>query len=1079
MSNRSEIYKKIENILKSENYPEEILFNCKELLNCKDEKNGLNRIFILKDIIEFIIKFYTFLEIMYIYTCKDKKDEVDECIKKIFHINTWGKWKTILDSKKLSEFIGREIPSLNFVLEELKRFCKETKIIEWRNEKVHGDLYWIFLDNVDNQESSEIDNIIEKLCDFLNKIEKVSKNIKIDQGKELRACIDKKEFSVCPLMFYGKGRILFLYDSYDGENIKYLNHQRKESKGIPSKYCKEEFSKFKLRYDQENYLDGNIDQTMIIRGLEREVNRIHSMRKYIENKKISGWFRSNLHQKNKGVFLLEMERGMGKTAFVASIDQMLKQGKPDGRYSDSIIRCYYCNKLQYRSVTDFLEFFNSAYFEFPDSNKNFHPSEVHERRPVLSVNDKEPKKAMAYLLNYIKRQYKNPQVGLENKKLVLVIDGMDEVVSPEVAGHINLFHYIPDVEDLEDGIFVLITCRSYIEDMDREEETISRFVEESLREIQFTDKLKIKKEDDSHQKVVHQFIKQYFKHPSEEEIHQIASSANYSFVELKLYANLVENSDEEISVERKPEELFDIYFEYMERKYSRKKYKLLRQIMAIITYAYCSLNVGEIRRLCTNAEFDTSFINILKDLEPFIFYGRSERFTVLNLNNMKYSKELKEEFYPEIVDLVRRWIFQVKKSHEGLEAEDYKGKNKFYDDCDYSVQSYLHTYLYDYVIELHNHELKKEITTEEFISDLGNYEGYRNSINYGVRGVQQDVKVCSAAIQLMEDRRELGLSIDYFQYCKMFNDRAYLNNFLHNYKEVDADAQYVQKFLKEHINDSMDEKEKERLLELEAKSFNNIGSYEYQNEGNMEVAIDFFQKALQIRLKLKKMNFEEYAESCLLLYVNLLSVCVREQNLAMGQSFYRKGIKLVKDIKSYIQREKGQDPNERLTLNSYRKHRVEYGYAFFYSQLKRQYALLIASSNIDKARDCFLEAIENLEAIYRRDQVAQVKKNIIIYYYELAKLYQKQENNYLRLASEKIEQFLDTGRAQNDSRYADVYYRRYIIEKLNNENDKDKLKKLLQKSKDNIDYLDKKSQEHWLSHEKHMKRCIESEFELM
>ena len=74
------------------------------------------------------------------------------------------------------------------------------------------------------------------------------------------------------------------------------------------------------------------------------LQRLNKPEMYQDNKKLMKWLNRVMEEEPKGVFLLTMDRGMGKTAFVSSLNQLLADKYEEKLY----IRAYYCSALKYR-----------------------------------------------------------------------------------------------------------------------------------------------------------------------------------------------------------------------------------------------------------------------------------------------------------------------------------------------------------------------------------------------------------------------------------------------------------------------------------------------------------------------------------------------------------------------------------------------------------------------------------------------------------------------------------------------------------------------------------------------------------
>ena len=60
---------------------------------------------------------------------------------------------------------------------------------------------------------------------------------------------------------------------------------------------------------------------------------------------------------------------MGKTAFVSSIDQLIHGDDSRDEWMDVVVRCYYCNRLEFRSTNDFVAVCNTALFSKTEMHK--------------------------------------------------------------------------------------------------------------------------------------------------------------------------------------------------------------------------------------------------------------------------------------------------------------------------------------------------------------------------------------------------------------------------------------------------------------------------------------------------------------------------------------------------------------------------------------------------------------------------------------------------------------------------------------------------------------------------------------
>ena len=234
-------------------------------------------------------------------------------------------------------------------------------------------------------------------------------------------------------------------------------------------------------------------------------------------------------------------------------------------------------------------------------------------------------------------------------------------------------------------------------------------------------------------------------------------------------------------------------------------------------------------------------------------------------------------------------------------------------------------------------------------------------------------------------------------------------------------------------------------MSRQGKFYNNCGSFEYQSASvNWDKALECFKKSFDLRFKMIKkyedLTFQEEAEGCLLSCKNVLSVYARKNELTEtekkdAEKYYRKGRKLLKDIVTFVDQFSDKEQEKRrFNLNTYRDGRVEYGYRFLDSELDRFYALYLRHKDYDDASKSMEVSIAKMKALLEeRPYDASILRGIIQRYLEVSKLYQEKERIYLRDATNTLKMWEEQKNQEKlveDSRFAEIYYRRWLIEKL-------------------------------------------------
>lgn len=178
------------------------------------------------------------------------------------------------------------------------------------------------------------------------------------------------------------------------------------------------------------------------------------------------WLRNCTNDFNKGIFLLEAEKGIGKSTFTKMIDP-LDRNHYDyhiNDFQDSVIRVwnfndtYYSRKdIFYHGLPELLRTINIDTFtgvrnQFVGAIQ----TQLAEYIYLLeNCTSKEKPEYFAKILNKVLDTYSENNIDTE--KLILVLDGIDEI-SP--ANFQELMDVIPTEDQLPPNIYILFTCRT-------------------------------------------------------------------------------------------------------------------------------------------------------------------------------------------------------------------------------------------------------------------------------------------------------------------------------------------------------------------------------------------------------------------------------------------------------------------------------------------------------------------------------------------------------------------------------------------------------------------------------------------
>ena len=183
------------------------------------------------------------------------------------------------------------------------------------------------------------------------------------------------------------------------------------------------------------------------------------------------WVLDSIAAADKGILFLSAERGLGKSTFCVTIDQLDRIGvqKMDEALleewhemeSDTAIRVWHFNS-DYRGRKDIfipglrdtvLTLENDTSTGKSISRANLLKGKLETQWNSLLTCDKDLRKLLfAECLNDTVSEY---QERTDKKRLVLVLDGIDEVANVK-----ELFSFLPDAEMLDEGVYLVLSCRT-------------------------------------------------------------------------------------------------------------------------------------------------------------------------------------------------------------------------------------------------------------------------------------------------------------------------------------------------------------------------------------------------------------------------------------------------------------------------------------------------------------------------------------------------------------------------------------------------------------------------------------------
>ena len=707
--------------------------------------------FELRDVIEVMLKIPVFLGLSYLFSQDSELEDTEIWIilnKMLTQSLSLGDWNDLLKKLSRDKKINGELPKVSLILNRVDRFMDEYQVIQWRNDMIgHGALPFEdsdeFIDKICTL-AEGVDLCLEKTIDAYSSITIYDSGLfaNVDGKKfDLDKCIFEKEF------FFDK----FNTDKMEVYSLNYLEGTKRllDVEWYRNVAVRDEIAK-KLEYCRKRRTTGKWTWYDVM-----NLQKLNKPRQYQKNKRVMKWLEKCMKDP-KGIFLLTMDRGMGKTAFVSSINQLTNSVNIDEWYT----RVYYCSALKYRSMDDFVLEFNSLF----KMSRNAEDTVV--ANGCRELNKKDGRKEFAECLADILEKARDEALN-EKLKLLFVIDGIDEIY--DEGNRKNIFDFIPYKENLTEGVYILLTARNgetepltdyskfKIEELKRN--SISQVYDFSLKNPDDAASYKkmMRRYYDCTVKTLHQ--KYEFIDPDDQYFDKMCEQSHYRFVEFRLYIDLLKETvrnKKDIQTVFSEENSFKDFFQYMKQVLGEKLYHKAGRILLIIATAFTPLTIGDCIFL-ERLEEDCNVVEILAILqifESFFVYKRDNQSginnsTVIESANATYQSAIINEFGFLMDELVEDWITFVEDQYQN----SYMPRRCYDPKTDYTFpRIYIHANIYRYVLKSGNEDFINRIHEREFVNAIFQYEKYMPAKELGLKERDLDMDMSYSCIQLLKGK---------------------------------------------------------------------------------------------------------------------------------------------------------------------------------------------------------------------------------------------------------------------------------------------------------------------------------------
>ncbi len=630
-----------------------------------DNKQVYGIIFQIKDLYEIVIR----MPVLVVGAMIIKREQSFKAKELLYYMMSkplsLGDWRYLLNlSNEVAAEYGDFPKEITDILSATKKFANSNKtgdIVFWRNNTIaHGATKLI--DDIELY--NDMAQKLKELTDFFVKNNSLFTKVAFvyEEGHELvkdassqpngRLCLKVGEEFIPLYPFFSlRNRGIYLFDRY----------LQKQQKTDVIEYVRSQKQSVTINELNNLFIENNIintDKTGSLDNYSVEERNLCeeflSSGEYLEPEYLLNDLNRQL-EKEKSVFMLRMERGMGKSFFVRGLDPF----SIDKIYLDEVaVKTFYINSTYNSRIDDFSICVEDQMRKISKGNT------LANNTLRLDINAENPAKEFAKFLNTYK------QKCYYDKKLLFIFDGIDEI---NVQKGKNITDFIPSEEDLDDGIYIMVTCRT-----DDKEDSLSMFCKNYVQTFK-GDIILYNKDNENYRN----FVKKYFDLYIIKKIilmckrNNVCFNVDYSktdeifesidrktilnlnlikeLLSLKVNSlinkNISELKVEELAIDNN---IYENYFKNIKSYYGSKYYQKFINVLCCLAMADRPLTLKELGVISENNNVNFAYLGFINSMKLFLGTIRSNEGTQFKIAHLELEKVIKKVFAEEIRDCASR-----------------------------------------------------------------------------------------------------------------------------------------------------------------------------------------------------------------------------------------------------------------------------------------------------------------------------------------------------------------------------------------------------------------------------------------
>ena len=665
-----------------------------------------------KDVYEVLLKYPILLAIAEIYNRKTLNDEDEKFIlTPMIKVLSLGDWVSLGEAISQSKSL-KSNKILKKLLQDTIVFFKNNKLVSWRNDTIgHGALRFTFDTNFKQDFEDKLKSLKKFLVDLEQTYTKQIKFLLSYNGNRINLCGREKgrnlpfnngelfielyesdmqtiyaRYSVSPYIIY-KDNGIYFFDSYMQKMTDIINYPDGLKEKLVIKELNETYSRLSTAVKRGiiPLKLGTVNEETYLTENNRFLQQLLQVDDYQEQEYLQMWLEECL-KKSKGIFLVEMPRGSGKSTFVRANDELCLTRQKKLLNGTVSVRAYYIDSIFHQKAGDFA----SSIHDICRASKNSNGAPIiGGSLPQLNIEaNGNDVKSLATIINFYRKEYAK---HFGKKKFLFIIDGVDQIIAID-KGEKSILNYIPEEKYLEDGSYILITARTIEEN--------TPFINRIIEGINWTDRTKFDKLDDRYSMSLNKYIKKYsdiFMINSPEDVTRLLTKCDYRFLYLRMFKEIYQLGYSDLSSKPIKYNFFEYYLYVLKKYYSEKFYNNVIRILIILASAYEPLTIKELSYLIGEDKISFRLLAYLTDLRGLLIVERSYRGNLISLSSKSdIEKIIITQHSILLQDIVTNW-YRILNQVLGNQIDTHN-----------DGLIYLTCYILKY-IEQYNYEIENEI----------------------------------------------------------------------------------------------------------------------------------------------------------------------------------------------------------------------------------------------------------------------------------------------------------------------------------------------------------------------------------